>query len=75
VGIDDADTFKARIDYASSHCVGGTMIWSIDFDPEVGEKSVSNGTGNDLIYLDSLGRAKYSDTVLVSMYPRLTALA
>jgi hypothetical protein len=52
VGYDDADTFKAKIDYASSHCIGGTMIWSIDFDPEVGGKPVSNGTDSNLIYVD-----------------------
>ncbi|KAF2720853.1 glycoside hydrolase family 18 protein [Polychaeton citri CBS 116435] len=52
VGYDDSDTYTLKVDYASSHCMGGTMIWSIDFDPEAGGQPVSNETGSSLVYID-----------------------
>lgn len=32
IGYDDDETIKMKTDYASSHCFGGTMAWSIDMD-------------------------------------------
>ncbi|KAK7014298.1 chitin-binding type-1 domain-containing protein [Favolaschia claudopus] len=32
VSYDDAETFKIKMDYANSRCLGGTMIWSVDQD-------------------------------------------
>lgn len=32
VSYDDADTFKAKIDYANDRGLGGVLIWSIDQD-------------------------------------------
>ncbi|KAF2429131.1 glycoside hydrolase, partial [Tothia fuscella] len=36
VGYDDADTFKMKASLADDLCLGGLMIWSVDFDDEVG---------------------------------------
>jgi hypothetical protein len=36
VAYDDADTFKVKMEYANDRCLGGTMVWSIDFDSEPG---------------------------------------
>ncbi|PVI00005.1 glycoside hydrolase family 18 protein [Periconia macrospinosa] len=36
VGYDDADTYALKESFADSHCLGGIMIWSIDFDDEHG---------------------------------------
>ncbi|OBT71283.1 hypothetical protein VF21_09607 [Pseudogymnoascus sp. 05NY08] len=32
VSYDDGDTMKTKIQYANSHCLGGTMAWAIDLD-------------------------------------------
>jgi chitinase len=32
VSFDDAETLKAKLDYANLRCLGGTMIWAIDLD-------------------------------------------
>ncbi|EHK98605.1 putative chitinase 3 [Glarea lozoyensis 74030] len=36
VGYDDEDTYAMKELYADSRCLGGIMIWSIDFDATVG---------------------------------------
>ncbi|KAH7401176.1 glycoside hydrolase superfamily, partial [Pyrenochaeta sp. MPI-SDFR-AT-0127] len=36
VGFDDSETIAMKEDFANSMCLGGTMIWSIDFDASVG---------------------------------------
>lgn len=47
VSYDDADTFKQKIDYANSHCLGGTMIWAVSLDNSAGDiaDSLSKVTG------------------------------
>lgn len=37
IGYDDADTIKAKKEWANNQCFGGTMAWSIDFNSGVGE--------------------------------------
>lgn len=32
VSFDDTQTLKMKVDYANSHCLGGTMVWAIDLD-------------------------------------------
>lgn len=36
VGYDDSETLEMKRAFAEENCLGGTMIWSIDFDPETG---------------------------------------
>ncbi|OAK98905.1 hypothetical protein IQ06DRAFT_356896 [Phaeosphaeriaceae sp. SRC1lsM3a] len=36
VGYDDAETYALKEEYANNRCLGGIMIWSIDFDDETG---------------------------------------
>ncbi|KAH3998458.1 hypothetical protein HBI56_205010 [Parastagonospora nodorum] len=36
VGYDDAETFAMKEEYANHRCLGGIMIWSVDFDDETG---------------------------------------
>ncbi len=42
IGYDDDDTIAAKIRMANSLCMGGTMIWSIDFDSGSGSGDVPN---------------------------------
>ncbi|KAM7183639.1 Glycoside hydrolase superfamily [Rhypophila sp. PSN 637] len=35
IGYDDADTIKAKKEWANNQCFGGTMAWSIDFNSAV----------------------------------------
>jgi chitinase len=44
VGYDDAETYALKEAYANDRCIGGIMIWSIDFDDETG---AGLGNGND----------------------------
>ncbi|KAF8961088.1 hypothetical protein BDZ97DRAFT_2077079 [Flammula alnicola] len=32
VSYDDGDSFALKMNYANDHCIGGTMIWSVDQD-------------------------------------------
>ncbi|KAJ7155586.1 hypothetical protein C8R46DRAFT_1196404 [Mycena filopes] len=34
VSYDDSDTFAIKMIYANDHCIGGTMIWSMDQDDD-----------------------------------------
>ena len=36
VGYDDSETLEMKRAFAEENCLGGMMIWSIDFDPETG---------------------------------------
>lgn len=36
VGYDDEETYALKLQLANDRCLGGTMIWSIDFDAETG---------------------------------------
>ncbi|KAL8833094.1 MAG: hypothetical protein Q9170_004503 [Blastenia crenularia] len=43
IGYDDNDTYAAKIQAANSLCIGGTMIWSIDFDSGSGSGDLPDG--------------------------------
>ena len=45
---DDEDTIAEKINYASSHCFGGTMSWSVDLDSGTGESATPNVTTNNV---------------------------
>ncbi|KAH8900782.1 hypothetical protein GQ53DRAFT_863476 [Thozetella sp. PMI_491] len=32
IGYDDPESLKMKVDYASKHCMGGTMVWAVDLD-------------------------------------------
>lgn len=36
MGYDDEETLALKLKYANNRCLGGTMIWSIDFDSGIG---------------------------------------
>lgn len=36
VGYDDAETYALKDTFADDHCLGGIMIWSIEFDEKYG---------------------------------------
>ena len=42
ISYDNAKTFKAKVDYATNNCLGGTMVWAIDMLPL---KTQSTGGG------------------------------
>jgi chitinase len=44
ISYDNLETFKAKVDYASKRCLGGTMVWAIDMIP-LGTQS-AGGSGN-----------------------------
>ena len=44
ISYDNAETFRAKIDYATEKCLGGSMVWAIDMLP-IGEQSASGGRG------------------------------
>lgn len=46
VGYDDAETIALKKSWASSHCFGGTMIWSIDLYSGSGSGNTPDGGGN-----------------------------
>ncbi|KAJ6477836.1 hypothetical protein C8R47DRAFT_1020145 [Mycena vitilis] len=35
VSYDDVETFGLKMTYANDHCIGGTMIWSVDQDDKI----------------------------------------
>ncbi|KAL8951475.1 MAG: hypothetical protein Q9222_002552 [Ikaeria aurantiellina] len=43
IGYDDDETINAKVQAANSLCMGGTMIWSIDFDSGSGSGDVPDG--------------------------------
>jgi chitinase len=56
IGYDDADTFAMKQAFANDRCLGGVMIWSIDFDAETGGRGVddTSSTADDenLVWID-----------------------
>jgi chitinase len=56
VGFDDSETIAMKEDFANSMCLGGTMVWSVDFDASVGAGGGSSGGG---------GGSNSSDTNLI----------
>lgn len=63
VSYDDADTFKLKIDYANSHCLGGTMVWASSTDDASGTaaNALSGVTGRSLLSRSNL--KKTSDAI------------
>ncbi len=53
ISFDNDETFKAKVDYATSKCLGGTMVWAIDMLPvtqiagEDGGGEGGGSSGND----------------------------
>lgn len=56
ISYDNSETFKSKVDYATSICLGGTMVWAIDMlpggfgggsdDREIGGGGGDGGNGN-----------------------------
>ncbi|KAI0118066.1 glycosyl hydrolases family 18-domain-containing protein [Hypoxylon sp. NC0597] len=46
VGYDDSETIAMKKNWASSHCFGGTMIWSIDLYSGSGSGNTPDGGGD-----------------------------
>ncbi|KAH7121984.1 hypothetical protein B0J13DRAFT_628648 [Dactylonectria estremocensis] len=49
VSYGDEDTWKLKADFAKSQCLGGILVWAVDYDD--GSQSFSNGLaalGNDV---------------------------
>jgi hypothetical protein len=46
VAYDDAETYKMKMEYANDRCLGGTMVWSVDFDAESGGDYSAKGGNN-----------------------------
>ncbi|KAL8918458.1 MAG: hypothetical protein Q9208_007364 [Pyrenodesmia sp. 3 TL-2023] len=68
IGYDDDETIRDKIALANDRCMGGTMIWSIDFDSGAGSGDIPDGgastggggtggggtgTGSGLVSVDS----------------------
>ena len=65
IGYDDVDTIAKKMAFANDRCLGGTMVWSIDFDSGAGSGDIPDGgatnstsssggtgTGSGLVYVD-----------------------
>lgn len=46
IGYDDNETIALKKSWASSHCFGGTMIWSVDLYSGSGSGDIPDGTGS-----------------------------
>lgn len=45
VSYDSVGSFKAKVDYATELCLGGTMVWAVDMMPEGTQSAGSTGEG------------------------------
>ncbi|RAL04126.1 putative class V chitinase [Aspergillus ibericus CBS 121593] len=45
VSYDDWESFAVKMDYANSHCIGGTMVWAVTYDSD---GTATNGLTGDL---------------------------
>ncbi|BCS04473.1 uncharacterized protein AKAW2_80274S [Aspergillus luchuensis] len=45
VSYDDWESFAVKMDYANSHCLGGTMVWAVTYDSD---GTATNGLTGDL---------------------------
>lgn len=45
IGYDDDDTIKDKLAFANDRCLGGTMVWSVDFDSGAGSGDTPDGGG------------------------------
>ena len=59
MGYDDYDTIQAKAAFASSHCFGGTMSWSVDL--EVGSITDNAGGGKSSPPSDPASKCSWSD--------------
>jgi hypothetical protein len=50
IGYDDEETYAMKEAFANDRCLGGIMIWSIDFDAETG--GVGENTADGLVWID-----------------------
>ena len=59
VSYDDAETFKLKIDYANSKCLGGTMIWAASTDDPQGTAAdaLSSNTGRKALSLLAVNKS------------------
>ncbi|KAL7555041.1 hypothetical protein ACHAWF_018638, partial [Thalassiosira exigua] len=48
ISYDNVESFKAKVDYASNKCLGGTMVWAIDMLP-IGTQSAGSGQSANLV--------------------------
>lgn len=65
VGFDDSETIAMKEDFANSMCLGGTMIWSIDFDASAGAGGGTGSAGKDLVWV-SQPLTSYDSGLLLS---------
>lgn len=48
VAYDDATTLQMKLDYANSHCLGGSMVWAASLDTSTGTLAASlHGSGSN----------------------------
>ncbi|KAL7622471.1 hypothetical protein AAE478_007977 [Parahypoxylon ruwenzoriense] len=45
VSWDDTETLKTKVEFANSHCLGGTMIWAVDLDDGTLIKALGKNLG------------------------------
>ncbi|KAM5500013.1 putative chitinase [Microsporum canis] len=49
VSYDDSKSFKAKMDYANSHCIGGTLVWAVSLDSDGTATNALTGTTKPFI--------------------------
>ncbi|KAG8162769.1 hypothetical protein KVR01_007247 [Diaporthe batatas] len=59
VSYDDAETFKMKLDYANSLCLGGSMIWASSTDDSLGTAAaaLSKSTGHLALSLKAVDKS------------------
>lgn len=57
VSYDDEETFKMKMEYADTKCLGGAMVWAVSTDNSKLEMSKSLGTSMDRNTLSVLWKA------------------
>ncbi len=45
ISYDNAETFRTKIEFATSKCLGGTMVWAIDMLPQGTQSAGGGGAG------------------------------
>lgn len=45
ISYDNAETFKSKVDFATSKCLGGTMVWAMDMLPQGTQSAGGDGMG------------------------------
>ncbi|KAJ6031531.1 hypothetical protein N7540_002263 [Penicillium herquei] len=49
VSYDNWESFQAKLDYANSHCIGGTMVWAVSLDVD-GTATIDGLTGASIVF-------------------------